>query len=159
MAWRVTTPLIGTQPIDSVDTVKRHEIGLTVQAIDPAYGAGQFVYCGTNAAVPARGWCVYNTDDGTVSPVNATAIGPVGVAMAAGVASGFGWFQVSGKALGAAAAGFVDNAKVYGTSTDYVVDDAVVTGDMVVNAKGASALSGSSAEFEINFPFVNDVTG
>ena len=75
------------------------------------------------------------------------------------VANEFGWYQIQGKAVGKALAGFVDNANVYATATAGSVDDAVVAGDRVKEAKGASAVgtpSAGLAEFEIARPFMDD---
>ena len=56
-------------------------------------------------------------------------------------------------------AGYVDNALVYATATPGSVDDAVVAGDRVKLALGASAVgtpSAGLAEFEISRPFADD---
>jgi hypothetical protein len=79
--------------------------------------------------------------------------------MSACVADNYGWFQIKGKAVGKALTAFADNANVYSTSTAGSVDDTVVAGDRVKNAKGASAVgtpSAGLAEFEIDRPFVDD---
>jgi hypothetical protein len=101
----------------------------------------------------------YNPDDFSTTLLAANAIGPVAVAMSINVASQFGWYQIGGKAIGKALTGFVDNANVYGTGTAGSGDDAIVAGDRVQGAKGASAVDTPStglAEFEIHRPFVND---
>ena len=80
---------------------------------------------------------------------------------AATVADRYGWYQIQGKAVGKALAGFADNGKVYATSTAGSVDDGAVAGDLVRNALGASALdtpSAGMAEFEIQRPFCTDGT-
>ena len=77
----------------------------------------------------------------------ADAIGPVGVMMATlDAATDFGWVQISGKAIGNCLTGFADNGKVYATATAGSIDDASVAGDLVVNAKGASAIDTLQAE-------------
>jgi hypothetical protein len=91
--------------------------------------------------------------------VDASSAGSAAVAMAPVVAGEFGWYQVYGKAVGKAGASFADNGLVYATDTDGTVDDAVVAGDRVKRAKGASAEGTSSAvfaEFEIHHPFMDD---
>jgi hypothetical protein len=50
---------------------------------------------------------------------------------------------------------------VYATATDGSIDDAVVAGDRVKLALGASAVgtpSAGLAEFEIQYPFMDDAT-
>ena len=101
----------------------------------------------------------YNSDDHSTTRLAANAIGPVAVAMSACVASNYGWYQISGKAVGKALASFADNANVYATATAGSIDDAVVAGDRVKLAKGASAVgtpSAGLAEFEIHRPFMDD---
>lgn len=160
MAFSITNPgLVGWQAIADTDTTQRHPLGFIVHAYDPTYLAGEFIYLKGAANTAVGSWVTYNMDDGTTTLLAANAIGPVAVAMSANVASQYGWYQISGKAVGKALTGYVDNAKVYGTSTAGSVDDAVVAGDFVYNAIGASALDTPTtgyAEFEIARPFVTD---
>lgn len=160
MAYRIIQPtIIGAQAIADTSTVQLHPLGSIVQAVDPIYGAGEFIYLSGLAATALGTWVTYNPDDFSSKLLVANDIGPVAVAMSANVALQFGWYQIQGKAIGLALAGFLDNANVYGTATPGSVDDAIVAGDRVQNCKGASALgvpSGNFAEFEIARPFVND---
>lgn len=149
----------GAQPIAVTETVQKHTLGTIACGVDPIYGGGEFIYLQGVASTAVGSWVTYNPDNYTTALLAANAIGPVAVAMSANVDSQFGWYQIQGKAIGLALAGFVDNANVYGTATPGSVDDAIVAGDRVQLAKGASALgvpSGSFAEFEIARPFVND---
>lgn len=128
-------------------------------ASDPVYGAGEFVYLKGAANTVVGSWVLYNTDDYTTTLLGPDMIGPVAVAMAATVANEYGWYQIQGKALGKVLVAYVDNANVYATATAGSVDDAVVAGDRVKNAKGASATDVPTtglAEFEIARPFVDD---
>lgn len=150
---------LGQSRLDSVDTTEKVPVGTIVRGWDPDYGAGEFIYLKGLAAVGRGSWVTYNIDDGSVALLAANAIGPVAVAMAATVASTWGWYQIQGKAVGKAAALFADNANVYATGTAGTVDDAVVAGDRVKRAKGASAVDTPStglAEFEIDRPFMDD---
>lgn len=159
MAYTIAENMLLGQPIADTSTTAKHELGLTVRAKDPTYGVGEFVYLKGVASTAVGSWVTYNSDDGTTALLAANAIGPVAVSMSANVASQYGWYQISGKAIGKALTGFVDNANVYSTATAGSVDDAVVAGDRVQNAKGASAVDTPStglAEFEIWYPFVND---
>lgn len=134
-------------------------LGTIVTAVDPTYGAGQFIFLKGVASTAVGSWVTFNDDDYTTTLLAANAIGPVAVAMSANVASQYGWYQIQGKAIGKALTGFVDNANVYATATAGSVDDAVVAGDRVKNAKGASAVDTPStglAEFEIDFPVMDD---
>jgi hypothetical protein len=101
----------------------------------------------------------YNVDDMTTALLVPDAIGPVAVAMSANVAGQYGWYQIEGKAVARVATGFLDNANIYATVTPGVADDAVVAGDRVKLAKGASAIgtpAAGLAEVEIHRPFVDD---
>jgi hypothetical protein len=150
--------LIG-QPIAETSTTLKHRLGDRFRCTDPTYGPGSFIYLQGVASTAVGSWVTFNQDDGTTALLAANAIGPVAVAMSACVASNYGWYQIYGKAVGLALAGFVDNANVYATATPGSVDDAIVAGDRVKNAKGASALgvpSGSFAEFELQYPVMDD---
>lgn len=159
-AWALITPVVGAQPIDEVSTVQRHPFGRIVQAQHQTYGAGEFIYLKGVASTVAGTWVTYNLDDMTTTRLAANAIGPVAIAMAAvDAATSFGWYQISGKAVGACLALFADNANVYATATAGSVDDAIVAGDRVKGAVGASAIgtpSAGVAEFEIARPFMDD---
>ena len=159
MAYVITNPILGTQPIANTETVQKHPLGLIVSGVDPVYGGGEFIYLSGVASTVLGSWVTYNPDDFSTTLLAANAIGPVGVAMSINVASQYGWYQISGKAIGKALVSFADNANVYGTGTAGSVDDAVVAGDRVQCCKGASAVdtpSAGLAEFEIARPFVND---
>lgn len=158
--WRHMDDRVGIQPIADTSTTQRHALGLIVQAQDAgttAYGVGEFIYLKGVASTGVGSWVTYNMDDGSTALLAANAIGPVGIAMSANVASQYGWYQISGKAIGDCLTGYADNGKVYITGTAGSVDDASVAGDLVVNAKGASAVDTLEAEFEISRPFVADV--
>ena len=159
MAYAHTSGRLGLQRIDSNSTTQEHELGLECQADDSTYGSGCFVYLKGVASTEVGSWVTYNRDDHSTALLAANAIGPVAIAMAATVAGEYGWYQIIGKGIGKALTGFVDNANVYATATAGSIDDAVVAGDRVKNAKGASAVDTPStglAEFEIDRPFMDD---
>jgi hypothetical protein len=162
--WKIFSPaLVGWQPINAVSTTQRHELGLIVQAVDRGSngnGVGEFMYVKGVSSGAVGAWVTINADDYSTALLAANAIGPVGIMMAVLDAStDYGWVQISGKAVGLALAAFADNANVYATATAGSVDDAVVAGDRVKRAKGASALDAPAtgmAEFEIDRPFMDD---
>ena len=149
------------QKIDETSTTKNHSLGKIIRAEDKDttnYGAGEFIYLKGVASTAVGSWVLYSPDDFSTSLLAANVIGSVAVAMSASVADNYGWYQIKGKAVGKALTAFADNANVYSTSTSGSVDDAVVAGDRVKNAKGASAVgtpSAGLAEFEIDRPFVD----
>lgn len=163
MAYVITSSGIaaGSQAIADTSTTQRHPLGTIVTGYDPTYGAGEFIYLLGVASTAIGTWVTYNADDFATTRLAANAIGMVAVAMSANVASQYGWYQIGGKAVGLAAAAYADNGLVYATATAGTVDDAVVAGDRVKLAIGASAVDTPStgfAEFEIGRPFMDDAT-
>jgi len=162
--YHITNPIAGMQNIGDTSTTQNQVLGTIVQAVDvdsTAYGAGEFIYLKGVASTVLGSFVTYNADDNSTALLAANAIGPVAVAMSINVASSFGWYQISGKAVGKAKASYADNGLVYATSTAGSIDDAVVAGDRVKLAKGASAVdtpSSGLAEFEIQRPFMDDGT-
>lgn len=159
MAFAITNAEIGLQGIADTSTTQTTQLGKIVDAYDPTYFAGEFIYLKGVASTAVGSWVTYNIDDGTTTLLAANAIGPVAVAMSANVANQFGWYQIQGKAVAKVSAGFIDNANVYATATAGEADDAVVAGDRVKRAKGASAIgtpSAGLAEMEIDRPFMDD---
>jgi len=165
MTYIITDTVAGTQAIASFEAVDatssqpNHPVGTVVRAKDPTYGEGEFIYLKGVASTAVGSWVTYNMDDGTTALLAANAIGPVAVAMSANiVATTYGWYQISGKAVGACLTQFADNAAVWATATAGSVDDASVAGDLVHIAKGASltVVDSGVADFEIHRPFVNN---
>ena len=158
MAYTIQENALLGQPIGDTSTLQRHAPGTIVRAKDPLLGAGEFIYLKGVGATALGSVVLYNPDDYSTSLLAANDIGPVAVAMSANIASQYGWYQVSGKAV-VKAATVADNANVYATATPGTVDDAVVAGDRVKNAKFASAdgtPSAGLAECEIWRPFMDD---
>ncbi|RWN47365.1 MAG: hypothetical protein E5Y04_28710 [Mesorhizobium sp.] len=167
MAYVPHTPNLGFPPIAATLPASNAAgrstpgpwLGDVIRAQDPVYGVGEFIYLAGVAATGVGSWVVYNPDDWSTVLLGPDMIGSVAVAMSANINGQFGWYQIKGKAIGKALAGFLDNANVYATATPGSVDDAVVAGDRVKNAKGASAVgvpSAGLAEFEIDRPFADD---
>lgn len=154
----VVSPTI-TQAVGVSSAVKQHPVGLIQASDDATYGAGEVIYLQAGAVMARGSWVTYAQDDGSAALLAANAIGPVALATGVMASGEYGWFQISGKGVGLVAAGFADNANVYATATAGTVDDAVVAGDRVKNAKGASAVgtpSAGLAEVEIARPFMDD---
>lgn len=161
MAWVIMENALGHTRITENVTSTNHPLGTIVMGknIGETRRGGEFIFLKGVASTAVGSWVTYNADDYSTTLLAANAIGPVAVAMSASVAGEFGWYQISGKAHGKALTGFVDNANVYATATAGSIDDAVVAGDRVKNAIGASAVDGPAtglAEFEIFRPFMDD---
>jgi len=159
MAYTIAENTLVGQQFADTSTTQKHANGLIVQAKDPTYGVGEFIYLKGAANTAVGSWVTFSSDDYSTTLLAANAIGPVAVSMSANVASQWGWYQISGKAIGLCLAGYADNGLVYATATAGSVDDAVVAGDRVKNALGASAIgtpSAGFAEFEIQRPWMDD---
>ena len=156
MAYEITDPVAGTQQIATTSTTQRHPLGTIVEAKDATRGSGVFIYLLGLASTAVGEWVTYHPDDYSTALLPAGGTGMVAVSMSINLASSYGWYQIEGKASGLAATGFVDNALVYSTATAGTVDDAVVAGDRVKLALGASAVADGLADFEIARPYVDD---
>lgn len=160
MSHIITEPgVIGAQPIASNSTTKNHALGTVVRAEDLTYGGGEFIYLKGLDTTGIGTWVTYNTDDFSSTLLAGDAIGPTAVAMSACVTGEYGWYQIQGKASAKSLADIADGANVYATGTAGAVDDAVVAGDRVKNAKAASlgdSVDGSLSDFEIARPFMDD---
>lgn len=162
MSYVFMTPQLGAPAIGEVHTpgyVAAWKLGDIVRAVDPDYGAGEFIYLAGVADTAVGSVVVYNADNFSTKLAEADDIGPVAVAMAASVANTNGWYQIQGKGVASVATGFADNANCYLTSTAGTIDDTVVAGDYIFGMKGASAIgtpAAGLAEVELSRPFVKD---
>ena len=101
MAYTISTPLVGAQPIAVTDTTQNHAVGTIVRGVDPTYGEAEFIYLKGVASTTVGSIVTYNTSSGTtaLAPVGTNKPQPVAVAMSANVASQYGWYQISGIAV------------------------------------------------------------
>lgn len=142
-----------------VHAEKKFRLGTRVK--DKA--GNEFIYLQGVASTAAGSWVSF--DEAHVSTLlAANAVGRVAVAQAAvDATTKYGWYQIYGKASGKVLTLFADNGKIYSTSTAGSVDDAVVSGDLVVGAIGRSAIDGGAATgqayVELSYPFATDVVG
>jgi len=151
-----------SQAIDETSSTAQVQLGTIIRAVDKAstdYGVGEFIYLKGVASTVVGSTVTYNADDFSTALAVADAVGPVAFAMSANVADQYGWYQISGKAVGKVLASFADNADCYLTATAGSIDDADVAGDYIRRCKGASAIDTPStglAELEIARPEVAD---
>ncbi len=96
-------PFAGTQPFNDwfvPDTTQRHVLGTVVDAVDPFWGQGRFMYVKSTAAV-LKGSVVmwdesYNAE---LLPSAVTQGFPWAVAMAPMASGVYGWVQLAGRAV------------------------------------------------------------
>jgi hypothetical protein len=170
MAYVPQTSQLGIPPIASTLALSLAagksvpaKLGDVIRAVDPVYGAGEFIYLlgvvgtvigsvvtwnGNAAGVPS-----YQT---ALAPATANLAQPLAVAMSANVAGQYGWYQISGNAVvatnGTLAAG---PAPVYLAGTGQLTSTAAA-GKQVVNAQNVTATgtpAANQAVVEIARPF------
>ena len=100
MAYIITTPLAGMQPIATNSTVKNHPLGTVVTATDPTYGTGEFIYLQGIASTAVGDAVTYDASHVTARAAAGNALPrAVAFAMSACVASEYGWYQIGGIAV------------------------------------------------------------
>ena len=100
------------------DTTQRMQLGTVIEAIDPYWGYGEFMYIKSNDAILKGSLVIVGTFPtflGTLLPSTASLGAPFGVAMAPMASGTYGWIQISGCA-------------VYKTSATVAADAAVGIG-------------------------------
>ena len=158
MAFKITDPLVGAQPIAVTDTTQNHALGTIVRAEDPTYGAGEFIYLKGVASTVVGSLVDFDPYLATTALSPATGgVGPVAVSMSANVASQYGWYQIAGVAAVKAPNAMTAGADVFSlAATPGSVDDAAVNGEQILNAKVSTTTgtpSSGLALIEINRPF------
>jgi hypothetical protein len=139
-----STELIGAD-LYNVDTTKSFPLGTMVDAIDPTYGMGRFIYLAGVASVVAGDVVKYDEAFATTRAVAATR-GPLAVALAAvDATTEYGWFQVQGVATVSVLAGDVADALQYLTATAGSIDDAVVATQKIDGLLSMAAVGTPSA--------------
>ena len=81
MTFVVSKGPVGTQQIASTSTSQKQALGTIVQADDPTYGSGEFIYLKGLDSTVVGSWVTYNPDDFSTALLAANAIGPVALAM------------------------------------------------------------------------------
>jgi hypothetical protein len=103
MAYAITTPYIGAPVFTDTDTTKKVPLGTMARGFDSTYGEGEFIYLLGVGSTEVGSVVIYNTttwQTALVTAANGKNKGlPVAVAMAANLASNYGWYQVSGNAV------------------------------------------------------------
>ena len=134
-----------------VDSVKKHVLGTRAMDVD----GNEYIYCEGVASVVAGDWVSFD-EAYVLLRLTTNNIGSVGVAMAAIVASRYGWVQIYGKntiALGNSG-NVADNGQLYTTGTAGVVDDADAANEMIIGAWSRSADASGVFTAQLNYPIV-----
>lgn len=97
------SPTAGVQPFNdwfAPDTTQRHALGTTVDAVDPYWGHGTFMYVKSAAAILKGSLVAWDESyNGELLPSAVTQGFPWGVAMAPMASGTYGWIQLAGRAV------------------------------------------------------------
>lgn len=130
------------QAIGTTSTTKLHALGERVQARDVSgtRGDAEFIYLEGVVNTVVGSVAVYNGAYAT-GLATARSKGPVALATAAIVASNYGWYQIKGVGVAAAAAGIAANNPLYLTGAGGVgtVSATAVAGDQVIGMVAVGA--------------------
>lgn len=137
MAFRVTNAIVGWQPIADTSSTQNHPLATIVNAVDPTYGAGEFIYLKGVASTAVGDWVGYSPALGTSVRAVANGTYPLAVAMSAcSTTTLYGWYQISGTARANGLTSITHSSGFLAlTGTAGSVDDASVIGDHVFNAR------------------------
>lgn len=136
-----------------VDTTLKHPLGTRARDVD----GNEYIYLQGVASTVAGSWVVFDEAHLTTLTV-ANVKGRVGIAMAAIVASSYGWYQIYGKnTIAKGVSGSIDdNDKLWVCATAGTVDDTDVATDIIVGALARSADSSGVFTAELNYPFCHN---
>lgn len=163
MAYQMVEDFIGFPALADVSTVQKVPLGTVARIMDNSEAApqhaGEAIYLKASGAGIIKGSMVdYDTHLATAVLSPATAgTGPVAVSFNTVPSGSFSWFQIQGRAAVAAPNAMVPGAEVWSlAATPGSVDDAVVAGEQILNAK-VSTTTGTPAAglayIEIERPF------
>lgn len=140
----LTEPKSVPQPIQSVSATQLLPFGTVVRAYDPIMGAGEFMYLQGIASTVVGDVVNYNSFTGatTRNVAAANSNQTLGIAMAALIASTFGWYQVSGACI-------VTNNATAAAGLVYVVGTGTVTSSATagMEIQGSRLLTANSTTF------------
>jgi hypothetical protein len=139
------TPTLGTQPFNDwfvPDTTQRQALGMTVMAVDPFWGTGEFIYIKSADAILKGSLVMWDEAyNGALLPTTTLQGFPFGVAMAPIPSASFGWLQISGRAV------YKTNATVTADSAVAVaaagIAGASVAGKQLVNVRNRISATGT----------------
>lgn len=138
MTYKLASPFIGAPALNDISDTAKVALGTIVKGVDPTYGEGEFIYLLGVANTVAGSVVTYDpsTHLTTLCAVGGNIPRPIAIAMAANVASKYGWYQISGIATvkktctvslaAGAAVGVLTTGLIAGTGTGKEIEGAVV---------------------------------
>jgi hypothetical protein len=154
MAQLSAAPILFVGDTSAVHSSAKQTLG--TKAVDTL--GNQYIYLLGVASTGAGSWVTFDNAYATAL-LTANAIGPVAIAMAATVASTYGWYMVRGICTIAKTDTVAASKALYIDATDGRADDANVAGDMIVGALSLTADTTNVATVWISNPYVTDVLG
>lgn len=148
-------PEIFSGNTDVVDTTPQHQLGTIASDVN----GNEYIYLTGVASTVVGDWVSYD-EAYLTTRVAANGVGPLAVAMAATVASTYGWYQIKGYNASCGAisgGGCAADVALYLTSTPGLVDDVDVAGDAIHGAISRVAESSALIGAQLNYPFVLNV--
>jgi hypothetical protein len=139
------------EKLTSTSTTKDFALGTRLDVAGNTY-----IYLQGVASTAQYDWVTYDEDYLTARLVP-NAVGPVAIAQSACVASNYGWYLIAG--VGSGNCNTVAPDKAVYCVTAGKVDDAAVTGDLLLGAASMVTDTSGVGEFSIQYPFVTDVLG
>lgn len=137
----------------AIHTTKQNALGAT--GFDAA--GNEYIYLQGIGSTIVGSWVTFTSATFITALTVANCKGKVAVAMAAVLASQFGWYQIYGLATGSVATGAA-GGKVWVTATGGRVDNTDVATDLVAGALQVGATAANLATFELNYPMcLNEV--
>jgi hypothetical protein len=161
MAFNITSPIIGAQPIASKSTTQLHNVGEIIKAVDATLGLGEFIYLKGVASTVVGSWVGYNAAS-LGATVLAVANGkyPLAISMSTNATTtSYGWYQISGLAKGLNITAVTNTGvlSIWLTSTGGSVMSTSVIGDRVFNASLVPLhVVGLTNTFSLARPFVDN---
>lgn len=133
------------QAIADTSTTAKLPLGRVIQAVDPTYGVGEFIYLKGVASTVVGS--IVNYDDSFQTALDTSAVSgpsrPLAISMSANVAGQYGWYQISGMAI-ATKANSVSFADGAGFAAGSGLAVAVATGTVIQGGVVAAVASAKS---------------
>lgn len=151
-------PELGYGPLTAVHDSALVPLGTKHrQESNDGTGVKEYIYLKGVASTVANDVVTFDENFATTRLVP-DAVGPVAVALAAVVANKYGWYQIYGNASVNSDTMAADT-QAYIDTVSGKVDDAAVTGDLVLGMTAAAATSGGVTAVFLNYPAVTNVLG
>lgn len=133
-------PETGIQALMAVSTTQNLPIGTIVRGLDPNLGAGEFIYLLGVASTAAGDFVTWNGLTGQTTRWAGTVLlgSPLAVALTANPAASYGWYQISGNAVGSSSGTVAQGDQAYWNAAAQV-KSAVVASKQVVGAVASTA--------------------